>query len=104
MAFAFVALFVGTFIIYNTFSIVVAQRMKEMAMLRALGARRTQVLRSVLLESVVVGLLSAAAGLGGGVGLSFGLRAMLGAAGLELPSGGIVVSTRDDRDGASWSA
>jgi len=93
MAFAFVSLFVGTFIIYNTFSIVVAQRMKAMALLRALGARRAQVLRSVVLESIVVGLLSAAAGLAAGVGLSFGLRAMLGSAGLELPSGGIVVST-----------
>ena len=95
MAFAFVALFVGMFIIYNTFSIVVAQRTKEMAMLRAIGARRGQVLRSVVLESIVVGLVSAAVGLVGGIGLSFGLRALLGAAGLDLPSGALVVSTRD---------
>src|SRR5829696_6854959 len=92
MAFAFIALFVGTFIIYDTFSIVVAQRMKEMAMLRALGAGRLQVLRSVLLESIIVGVISSAAGLAAGIGLSFGLRAMLGTAGLELPNGGIVVS------------
>ena len=92
MAFAFVALFVGTFIIYNTFSIVVAQRTKDMAMLRALGASRAQVLRSVVLEAFVVGMLSALAGLAAGVGLTFGLRAMLGAAGLDLPDSGIVVS------------
>ena len=88
MAFAYVALFVGMFIIYNTFSIVVAQRTKEMAMLRAIGASRRQVLRSVLLESVVVGAgrrrPSASAA---GVGLSFGLRALLGAVGLDIPSG-----------------
>ena len=50
MAFAYIALFVGMFIIYNTFSIIVAQRTREMAMLRAVGASRRQVLRSVLLE------------------------------------------------------
>jgi putative ABC transport system permease protein len=93
MAFAYVALFVGTFIIYNTFSIVVAQRTKEMAMLRAIGARRGQVLRSVVLESVVVGVLAAAIGLVAGVGLSFGLRALLGTAGLDIPSGSLVLAT-----------
>ena len=56
LAFAYIALFVGMFIIYNTFSIVVAQRIEEMAMLRAIGASRRQVLRSVLFESVVVGV------------------------------------------------
>ncbi len=93
MAFAYVALFVGTFIIYNTFSIVVAQRMKDLAMLRAIGARRGQVLRSVVLESILVGLVSAAVGLAAGVGLSYGLRALLGAGGLEIPSGSLVVSS-----------
>ncbi|HEX6568583.1 MAG TPA: ABC transporter permease, partial [Acidimicrobiales bacterium] len=93
MGFAYVALFVGMFIIYNTFSIVVAQRMKDLAMLRAIGARRGQVLRSVVLESIVVGLVSAAAGLAAGVGLSFGLRALLTAGGLDIPSGSLVVSS-----------
>jgi putative ABC transport system permease protein len=93
MAFAYVALFVGMFIIYNTFSIVVAQRTRDIAMLRAIGARRGQVLRSVVLEAVVVGLVSAAAGLAAGVGLSFGLRALLEAGGVEMPSGSLVVST-----------
>lgn len=92
MAFAYVALFVGTFIIYNTFSIVVAQRMRDLAMLRAVGARRAQVLRSVVLESIVVGLFSAAVGLAAGVGLSFGLRAMLAGGGLDVPDGPLVVS------------
>ncbi|MGH2684294.1 MAG: ABC transporter permease, partial [Actinomycetota bacterium] len=92
MAFAYVALFVGTFIIYNTFSIVVAQRTKEMAMLRAIGARRKQVLRSIVLESVVVGIVAAALGLLGGIGLSYGLRALLGTAGLDIPSGSLVLA------------
>jgi putative ABC transport system permease protein len=81
------------FIIYNTFSIVVAQRMKDLAMLRAIGARRGQVLRSVVFESILVGLVSAAIGLAVGVGLSYGLRALLGAGGLEIPSGSLVVSS-----------
>jgi putative ABC transport system permease protein len=93
MAFAYVALFVGTFIIYNTFSIVVAQRMKDLAMLRAIGARRGQVLRSVVLESVVVGVTAAAVGLVAGIGLSFGLRALLSSVGLEIPSGDLVLSS-----------
>ena len=58
MAFAYIALFVGMFIIYNTFSIIIAQRMREMAMLRAVGASRRQVLRSVLLESAVIGAVA----------------------------------------------
>ena len=93
MAFAYVALFVGMFIIYNTFSIVVAQRMRELAMLRAIGARRSQVLRSVVLESVVVGAVAAAVGLAAGVGLSYGLRELLAAGGLDIPSGSLVVSS-----------
>jgi putative ABC transport system permease protein len=92
MAFAYVALFVGVFIIYNTFSIVVAQRMKDIAMLRAIGARRGQVLRAIVLESIVVGLVSAAAGLVAGVGLSFALRALLTTVGLDIPSDSLVIS------------
>ena len=93
MAFAYVALFVGTFIIYNTFSIVVAQRTKDMAMLRAIGARRGQVLRSVVLEAIVVGVVSAAIGLAAGIGLSHGLRALLDAGGIDVPSGALLVSS-----------
>ncbi|MGK2930075.1 MAG: ABC transporter permease [Acidimicrobiales bacterium] len=93
MAFAYIALFVGTFIIYNTFSIVVAQRMKDLALLRAIGARRSQVLRSIVLESVLIGVIAAAVGLAAGIGLSFGLRALLSGVGLDIPSGPIVVSS-----------
>lgn len=93
MAFAFVSLFVGTFIIYNTFSIVVAQRVKDLAMLRAIGAKRGQVLRSVVLEAVVIGVVAAAVGLAGGVGLSMGLRSVLNSVGLEIPGGALVIGT-----------
>ena len=97
MAFAYIALFVGMFIIYNTFSIIVAQRTREMAMLRAVGASRRQVLRSVLVESIVVGLVASAVGLGPGVLMSFGLRALLGAVGLEIPTGDRRHLDRHDR-------
>ncbi|MEA2932263.1 MAG: putative transport system permease protein, partial [Actinomycetota bacterium] len=92
MAFAYIALFVGMFIIYNTFSIVVAQRAREMAMLRAIGASRAQVIRSVVFESLAVGVLASAVGLATGVLMSFGLRALLGAVGLDVPSGAIVIT------------
>jgi len=93
MAFAYISLFVGMFIIYNTFSIVVAQRSRDLAMLRAIGAGRGQVLRSVLVEAVAVALVSVAAGLGLGVGMSYGLRGLLASVGLDIPSGPIVITT-----------
>ena len=92
LAFAYIALFVGMFIIYNTFSIVVAQRARDMAMLRAIGASRAQVVRSVVFESVAVGVVASALGLGAGVLMSFGLRALLSGVGLEVPSGAIVIA------------
>jgi putative ABC transport system permease protein len=92
LAFAYIALFVGMFIIYNTFSIVVAQRARDMAMLRAIGASRAQVVGSVVFESVAVGVVASATGLGVGVLMSFGLRALLSAVGLEVPSGSIVIA------------
>jgi putative ABC transport system permease protein len=91
LAFAYLALFVGMFIIYNTFSVVVAQRAKDMAMLRAIGASRGQVVRSVLFESLAVGAVASGVGLGTGIGLSFGLRALLRGVGLDVPGGPIVV-------------
>jgi putative ABC transport system permease protein len=93
MAFAYVSLFVGMFIIYNTFSIVVAQRKKDMAMLRAIGASRRQLLISVLIESTVVGIVASAAGLAGGVVMSMGLKALLSTVGLDIPTGSLVIST-----------
>lgn len=94
MTFAFVSLFVGTFIIYNTFSILVAQRTRENAMLRAIGAGRAQLLRSTVLESLVIGVVAGAVGLVTGIGMSFGLKSLIGAAGLEVPDGATVVSVR----------
>ena len=92
--FALIALLVGSFIIYNTFSILVAQRTKEMALLRALGASRRQVLASVLLEATFVGLIASAVGILGGIGVALGLKALLDAIGIDMPSGPLVVSTR----------
>jgi putative ABC transport system permease protein len=94
LIFAVVAVFVGAFIINNTFSITVAQRTREMAMLRAIGANRGQVLRSVLSEAVVVAVLASAAGLAVGIGVAAGLEALLGSFGFDVPEGPMVVSTR----------
>ncbi|MGH9132620.1 MAG: ABC transporter permease [Ilumatobacteraceae bacterium] len=92
LAFAYISLFVGMFIIYNTFSIVIAQRTRDLAMLRAIGAGRGQVLRSVLAEAVAVGLVACGAGLALGIGMSFGLRELLAKVGLDIPSGPTVIT------------
>jgi putative ABC transport system permease protein len=94
LIFAFVALFVGSFIIYNTFSIIVAQRSREMALLRAVGAGRAQVLTSVLIEAFVVGVIASVVGLFAGVGLAIGLKGALAAIGFELPATGAVLLPR----------
>ncbi len=94
LVFALIALFVGTFIIYNTFSIVVAQRLREMALLRAIGASGRQVLTSVLTEAVLVGLFASVVGLGIGIVLSNVLKAVLDAFGFDIPAGGTVVSAQ----------
>ncbi len=91
LIFAGIALFVGSFIIYNTFSIIVVQRGREMALLRAIGANRRQVLGSVMLEAVVVGLVASAVGVIAGIGLAFGLKAAFAGLGLDLPASGAVV-------------
>jgi putative ABC transport system permease protein len=89
LVFAFVALFVGAFVIFNTFNIVITQRTRELGLLRALGASRRQVFGAVLLESVVVGLIGSALGLLLGIGLAFGLKSLLASIGLELPPTGM---------------
>lgn len=94
LVFAGVALFVGAFIIYNTFSIVVAQRTQELGLLRALGASRGQVLLSVQIEAAVVGVLASVAGLVAGVAVAAGLKALLAGFGLDIPSTGIVFQQR----------
>ncbi|MFQ6327166.1 ABC transporter permease [Nocardia sp. CWNU-33] len=94
LAFGAIALIVGTFIIYNTFSMIVAQRLRELALLRAVGASRQQVGRSVVAEAFVIGLIGSAIGLAGGIGLAFGLSALLNAFDLGLPTGSMAVRPR----------
>ncbi|MGW5633473.1 ABC transporter permease [Streptomyces sp. NPDC003832] len=92
LVFAGISLFVGTFIIANTFTMLVAQRTKELALLRAVGASRRQVTRSVLIEAFVVGAVAAVAGLVAGIGIGVGLRALMGTLGATVPDGPLVVS------------
>jgi putative ABC transport system permease protein len=94
LVFGFIALFVGAFVIFNTFGIVVAQRQRELALLRAVGASRRQVLAMVLGESLIVGLIASVLGVIAGVGLAVVLKAGLAALGVELPTSGLVVSPR----------
>ena len=89
--FALIALAVGGFIIVNTFTIVVAQRTRELALLRALGASQRQVRRSVLTEAALTGLVASSVGALAGVGLAVGLRSLVEVFGLELPGSGVVV-------------
>ncbi|MBI1758191.1 MAG: ABC transporter permease [Actinobacteria bacterium] len=94
LVFAAVALFVGAFIIFNTFTILIAQRTRELALLRALGASRRQVTVAVVVEATVVGLIASAVGLGLGVGVAYGIKGLFNAIGLSLPDAGTVVQPR----------
>src|SRR5208282_5475205 len=94
LVFAFISLFVGAFTIYNTFSIIVGQRTRELALLRIVGASRRQVFRSVLAEAAIVGLVSSAIGLGLGVLAALGLEALLRGFGITLPTGSLVFEPR----------
>jgi putative ABC transport system permease protein len=94
LAFAGISLFVGAFIIFNTFSITVTQRMREFALLRTLGASRGQVMRSVITEGLTIGLLGSLAGLALGVAVAGGLRALFRAVAVDLPSDGNVILSR----------
>ena len=94
LAFGAIALFVGAFVIFNTFSITVAQRTREFATLRTLGASRRQVLISVILESLVIGFLASLVGLGLGVVLAEGIEALFGSLGVDLPSADRVFKPR----------
>jgi putative ABC transport system permease protein len=93
MTFAIVALLVGSFVIYNTFSITVAQRTKETALLRAIGAKRKQVLRSVMFESIVTGLFASAIGVVAGIFTAKGIALAFTGLGFALPAGGTVVNS-----------
>ncbi|WP_406493436.1 ABC transporter permease [Streptomyces sp. NBC_01604] len=92
LVFAGIALFVGTFIIANTFTMLVAQRTKELALLRAVGASRRQVTRSVLIEAFVVGVVAAVTGLAAGIGIGAGLRSLMGSLGATVPDGPLIVT------------
>jgi putative ABC transport system permease protein len=86
LVFAGIALFVGAFIIFNTFSILIAQRTRELALLRALGASPAQVRRSVIVEAFIVRLVASVVGLVAGFGIAIGLKGLLKAFGLDLPT------------------
>ncbi|MFF7655481.1 ABC transporter permease [Streptomyces sp. NPDC007983] len=91
LVFAGIALFVGIFIIANTFTMLVAQRTKELALMRAVGASRRQVTRSVLIEATAVGAVAAVVGMAAGVGIGAGLRSLLSSTGATVPDGPLVV-------------
>lgn len=92
LVFAGIALFVGTFIIANTFTMLVAQRTRELALLRAVGASRRQVTRSVLIEAFVVGAVAGVTGLVAGIGIGAGLRSLMGMLDATVPDGPLVVT------------
>ena len=94
LVFAFISLFVGGFTIFNTFSIIVGQRTRELALLRIVGASRRQVFRSVLGEAAITGLVSSVIGLGLGVLAALGLQALLRGFGITLPPGSLVFEPR----------
>ncbi|WP_049574368.1 ABC transporter permease [Streptomyces sp. SBT349] len=92
LAFAGIALFVGIFIIANTFTMLVAQRTKELALLRAVGASRRQVTRSVLIEALVVGTVAGLTGLAAGIGIAAGLRGLMSSIDVTIPAGPLVIA------------
>jgi putative ABC transport system permease protein len=94
LAFGGIALFVGSFVIANTLSITIAQRTRELATLRSLGATRRQVLRSVLLEALVIGALASVVGLFCGLALAKALNSLLNSLGIDLPAASTVFATR----------
>ena len=94
LAFAGIALFVGSFVIANSLSITIAQRTREFATVRTLGGSRRQVLTSIVIESLVIGILASLAGLFIGLGLAKGLFKLFDAVGFTLPNNGLVFETR----------
>jgi putative ABC transport system permease protein len=93
LAFGGIALFVGSFVIANSLSITIAQRTREFATMRTLGATRRQVLVSIVIEALVIGVLAAVTGLFLGLGLAKGLFRLFDAVGFTLPNSGIVFGT-----------
>ena len=94
MIFAGIALFVGSFIIWNTFTMIVTQRSREIALLRAIGATRRQVMRSLMLEAVLLGVAASAIGIALGMGVAKGLTKLMDAVGFSLPSTSLQLEAR----------
>jgi putative ABC transport system permease protein len=94
LVFAFIAILVGSFLIFNTFSITVAQRVAEFGMLRTLGASRRQILADVVVEALAIGIVGAVVGIGGGFLIADLLNALLEAFEIDLPTTGLVMETR----------
>jgi putative ABC transport system permease protein len=94
LVFAFIAILVGSFLIFNTFSITVAQRVTEFGMLRTLGASRRQILSSVVVEALAIGLLGAVLGIAGGFLIALLLNALLEAFEVDLPTTSLVMKSR----------
>ena len=94
LAFGVIALFVGAFVIFNSLSITIAQRTRELATLRTLGASRRQVRFSVIVESLVMGTMASIVGLFLGLALAIGLFKLFDAVGFTLPNSGLIFSTR----------
>ncbi|WP_328926048.1 ABC transporter permease [Streptomyces sp. NBC_00190] len=92
LIFAGVSLFVGIFLIYNTFTMLVAQRTRELALLRAIGANRGQVKRSVLAEAGVVGLVSSVIGMVSGIGLAVAMRSAMDLFDAKIPAGPLIIA------------
>ena len=94
LVFAGIAVFVGGFLIFNTFAVTVAQRSREFALLRTLGASRRQMLNSVVAETLVIGFVASVVGILGGLLIAPALRGLLSSAGIDLPSTGTVIEAR----------
>ena len=94
LGFAGVSLFVSIFIIYNTFGVVLAQRVREIGMLRAVGAEAKQIRRGIIGESLVIGLIASAIGVAAGIGLHLGLLSMFDAIGIGLPDTNLIIEPR----------
>lgn len=92
LGFAGIAFLVGIFLIVNTFSMLVAQRTREIGLMRAIGSSRKQVNRSVLLEAVLLGIVGSILGVGAGVGLAIGLMKLMGAMGMELSTEDLTIA------------
>jgi putative ABC transport system permease protein len=94
LAFGGIALFVGSFVIANSLSITIAQRSRELATLRTLGATRRQVRRSIVVEGIAIGTIASVVGIAVGLGLGVGLFKLFDAVGFTLPNNGLVLHTR----------